>query len=135
MTKRVITFGTYDLLHRGHVRLLTRARALGTHLTVGVSSDALNFAKKARNPFHSQDERLEIVAALRSVDEVFVEESLDLKGDYIRAHRADLLVMGHDWEGRFDEFRSLCEVVYLPRTEGISTTEIVSAIQSGRMDG
>ena len=121
---RVITFGTFDLFHIGHVAILERARALGDHLTVGVSTDALNYSKKQVYPFHSEADRAAIVGAMRCVDDVFLEHSLDLKGDYIREHRADILVMGHDWEGRFDMFRDLCDVRYLPRTEGISSSDI-----------
>lgn len=120
----VITFGTYDLFHIGHLRILQRARALGTRLVVGVSTDALNLSKKGLRPVFSQEERMSIVAGLQDVDEVFPEESLDLKGEYIRRYRAKVMVMGDDWAGRFDEYRDLCEVVYLPRTEGISTTAI-----------
>jgi glycerol-3-phosphate cytidylyltransferase len=123
-TKRVITFGTFDLFHIGHVNILRRARELGGHLTVGVSTDALNFSKKQKYPFFSQSDRQAIVAAVRYVDEVFFEHSLELKREYIENYRADVLVMGHDWAGRFDEFRDICEVVYLPRTEGISSTQI-----------
>jgi glycerol-3-phosphate cytidylyltransferase len=128
-TRRVLTFGTFDVLHVGHVAILERARALGDRLIVGVSSDALNVAKKGRQPVYSQDDRIKLIGALRCVDEVFVEASLELKGDYLREHRADVLVMGDDWAGRFDEFKSLCEVVYLPRTPSISTTEIIEVIR------
>jgi glycerol-3-phosphate cytidylyltransferase len=121
---RVITFGTFDLFHIGHVNILRRSRELGSSLIVGVSSDALNFKKKNLYPVFPQAERLAIIGALRFVDEVFVEESLELKGDYIKRYAADILVMGDDWAGKFDEFKSLCNVVYLPRTEGISTTHI-----------
>lgn len=127
--RRVLTFGTFDVLHVGHVSLLERARALGDRLIVGVSSDALNQAKKGRNPVYAEGDRLKLIGALRCVDEVFVEESLELKGEYLRRHRADVLVMGDDWAGRFDEFRALCEVVYLPRTPSISTTEIIEVIR------
>ena len=125
---RVITFGTYDLFHIGHLKIIERARALGDHLTVGISTDALNFSKKAIYPSYSEGERLQIVAALRAVDEVFLEESLEKKADYIREHRADILVMGDDWAGKFDDLSSLCKVVYLPRTEGISTTSVKQRI-------
>ncbi len=128
--KRVITFGTFDVFHLGHLRLLERARAHGDHLTVGVSSDALNLAKKGRAPIYPQHERKAIVAALRCVDEVFDEESLEAKGEYIRAHGADVLVMGDDWAGRFDDFAALCAVVYLPRTPSISTTALIEKIQT-----
>ena len=126
--RRVITFGTFDVLHVGHVRILQRARALGDYLVVGVSSDALNLAKKGRESVFSQAERLEIVSYIAGVDAVFVEESLDLKRDYITQWEADVLVMGEDWAGRFDEFSDICDVVYLPRTPSISTTAIIEKI-------
>src|SRR3954468_9978543 len=97
MPTTVITFGTFDVFHVGHLRVLERAAALGDRLVVGVSADALNLRKKGREPVFSQAERLEIIAALRMVDEVFVEESLELKGDYIQRYDADVLVMGDDW--------------------------------------
>jgi glycerol-3-phosphate cytidylyltransferase len=122
--KTVITFGTFDLFHVGHLRLLKRAQQLGDRLIVGVSTDALNLAKKGFAPIFTQADRMEIVASVTGVDEVFSEESLDLKGDYIKTYKADILVMGDDWKGKFDQFKSLCEVVYLPRTEGISTTQV-----------
>ncbi len=128
MALTVVTFGTYDLFHYGHLRLLERASALGTRLVVGVSSDALNIAKKGRAPVISLVHRMRIVGALDVVDEVFVEESLELKGQYLREHGADLLVMGDDWQGKFDHFRELCDVAYLPRTEGISTTYLKRVI-------
>jgi glycerol-3-phosphate cytidylyltransferase len=128
--RTVITFGTFDVFHVGHIRVLQRAAALGDRLVVGVSADALNIAKKGRAPVYSQDERMEIVASLRVVDEVFVEESLELKRDYIVEHRADVLVMGDDWAGKFDWVSDACEVVYLPRTPSVSTTGIIEHIAS-----
>lgn len=128
MPRTVITFGTYDVFHVGHLRMILRAAELGDRLVVGVSSDALNRAKKERDPVFSQDERLAIVAALKPVDEVFLEESLELKRDYILTYGADVLVMGDDWSGRFDEFKDVCEVVYLPRTPAISTTALIEKI-------
>jgi glycerol-3-phosphate cytidylyltransferase len=125
MARTVITFGTYDVFHVGHLRILERAAALGDRLVVGVSADALNLAKKGRKPVFSQEERLAIVAALKVVDEVFVEESLELKRDYIEKYRADVLAMGDDWKGRFDFVSDLCEVVYFPRTPSVSTTELI----------
>ena len=127
----VITFGTFDVFHVGHLRVIERAAALGDRLVVGVSADALNVSKKGREPVFSQDERLAIVGALRCVDDVFVEESLELKRDYIVAHGARTLVMGDDWSGKFDEFEDICRVVYLPRTPAISTTAIVEKISTG----
>lgn len=128
---RVITFGTFDVLHVGHVNILERARALGDYLVVGVSSDALNIKKKGRAPVYSQEDRIKIIQSLRFVDEVFVEESLELKKEYILDHAADILVMGDDWQGRFDEMKEYCEVVYLPRTPSISTTEVIEVVRRG----
>ena len=129
-SRTVITFGTFDVFHVGHLRVIERAAALGDRLVVGVSADALNLSKKGREPVFSQAERLAIVAALKPVDEVFVEESLELKRHYIEQYAADVLVMGDDWKGRFDEFDDVCEVVYLPRTPAISTTALIEKISS-----
>lgn len=126
--KTIITFGTYDLLHIGHVRILQRAAALGDKLIVGVSCSDLNQSKKGRAPVYTTEDRMAIVSALKCVDEVFVEKSLELKGEYIKKFKADVLVMGDDWAGRFDEFKELCEVVYLPRTTGISTSQLIADI-------
>ena len=119
---RVITFGTFDLFHIGHLNILRRAKELGSHLIVGVSTDALNFSKKSYYPVYNEEDRLLIVDAIRYVDEVFYEESLEKKRDYIIQHAADILVMGDDWQGKFDFVSDVCKVVYLPRTEGISTS-------------
>lgn len=129
--RRVITFGTFDVLHVGHILILERARALGDQLVVGVSSDALNYSKKQRYPIYRQADRVRIIESLRCVDQVFVEESLELKADYIRQHDAQVLVMGDDWKGRFDHLSTLCEVIYLPRTPSISTTEIIEIVRRG----
>jgi glycerol-3-phosphate cytidylyltransferase len=128
--RRIITFGTYDLFHIGHVSIIERARALGDHLTVGVSTDALNFSKKGKYPVFPEDDRVQIVASMRAVNEVFLEESLELKEEYVRRFKADVLVMGDDWTGRFDFLSHLCEVVYLPRTPEISSTGIKDYLQS-----
>jgi glycerol-3-phosphate cytidylyltransferase len=122
--RTVVTFGTFDLFHVGHLRILERAAALGDRLMVGVSTDEMNFAKKGRYPFVPEEDRMAIVAALRFVSGVFREESMDKKRSYLVEHAADVLVMGHDWAGRFDEFKDVCDVVYLPRTESVSTTEV-----------
>ncbi len=121
---RVLTFGTYDLLHIGHINIIKRAKALGNVLIVGVSSDKLNYNKKQIYPVYNEHDRMAIVDSIKYVDEVFLEESLDLKREYILKYKADILVMGSDWEGKFDEFSDICKVIYLPRTEAISTTEI-----------
>lgn len=121
---RVITFGTFDLFHVGHLNIIRRAAMLGEHLTVGVSSDELNRQKKGFSPLFPLKDRLAIIGSLKYVDEVFVEESLELKPEYVRRYRADILVMGADWKGRFDRLRDLCKVIYLPRTRDISTTAL-----------
>lgn len=128
--KRIITFGTFDVFHVGHINILERAKALGDYLIVGVSSDQLNFSKKQRYPIYSQDDRLKIISSLKFVDEVFVEESLELKLEYIKNFKADVLVMGDDWTGRFDWVKDQCSVLYLPRTPSISTTEIIEIVRS-----
>ena len=127
--RRVITFGTFDVFHIGHVNILKRAKEFGDLLIVGVSSDSLNFSKKQRYPIYSQEERIEIISSLKFVDHVFIEESLDLKLEYIRKYEANLLVMGDDWKGRFDWVKDECEVIYLPGTPSISTTEIIEIVR------
>ncbi|WP_119942821.1 adenylyltransferase/cytidyltransferase family protein [Neorhizobium sp. NCHU2750] len=129
--KTVITFGTFDMLHVGHIRILERAKRLGDRLLVGVSSDELNFRKKQKSAIYNEQDRMEIIRSIAFVDDVFLEESLELKGEYIKQFSADILVMGDDWEGRFDMFNDLCQVVYLPRTLGISTTETLEYIRVG----
>lgn len=130
MSQRVLTFGTFDVFHVGHLRLLQRARAQGDCLIVGISTDEMNQSKKQRAPVYSLAERMEIVSGLRCVDEVFPEESMELKREYLVQHRANILVMGDDWRGRFDEFSDLCEVRYLTRTPSISTTVTIEKIRS-----
>lgn len=125
----VLTFGTFDVLHVGHLRILERAAALGVRLVVGVSSDALNIAKKGRVPVFPQDERMRLVSALRCVDEAFLEESLERKREYMLAYKADVLAMGDDWRGRFDELSDICRVVYFPRTPAVSTSAVIEKIK------
>jgi choline-phosphate cytidylyltransferase len=127
--RTVITFGTFDVFHIGHLAILERAADLGGRLVVGVSSDELNIAKKGRPCVYPFDARAAIVRALRCVDEVFSEESLERKRDYVEQFAADVLVMGHDWTGRFDHLQDICEVVYLPRTPSVSTTETIERIK------
>lgn len=126
---RVITFGTFDLFHIGHLNVLKRARDLGDELFVGLSSDELNFSKKGRYPIYPFEQRSALLSNLRCVDFVFAEESLDLKVDYIKQHNADILVMGDDWAGKFDFCKPFCDVRYLTRTPSISTTEIIEIIR------
>ncbi len=130
MTKRVITFGTFDVFHIGHINILERARKQGDYLVVGVSSDRLNFEKKQRYPVYPQDQRVRILESLRFVDEVFIEDSLALKAHYIQQYQAEVLVMGDDWAGKFNEMQQYCEVIYLPRTPSISTSEIIEVVKA-----
>ena len=132
IVKTIITFGTFDIFHVGHLAILQRAKALGDRLVVGVSSDRLNLQKKQRNPIYSESERIAILRNIKDVDDVFLEESLEEKAEYIQNYRADILAMGDDWEGHFDYFRDICEVVYFPRTPSISTTEIIEIVRSVR---
>ncbi len=119
----VLTYGTFDLFHIGHLNLLRRASALGTKLFVGVSSDEFNSMKKKRAVISYAD-RAALVAAVRFVDVVFPEENWEQKCSDIRRFGASILVMGDDWEGKFDAFRDLCEVVYLDRTPAVSSSLI-----------
>ena len=127
--KKIITFGTFDIFHVGHLNILERAAALGHHLVVGVSSDQLNYNKKGRYPVYDEESRMRIVSSMACVDDVFLEESLEEKRDYIVKNQSDILAMGDDWEGRFDEFSDICEVIYFPRTPSISTTEIIEIVR------
>ena len=130
---RVITFGTFDVFHVGHVNIIERAKLHGDHLIVGVSSDDLNMSKKGRFPIYDEADRMHILRSLRCVDEVFVEASLELKEHYIKYYNADVLVMGDDWEGKFDHLKSICDVIYLPRTPSVSTTEIIEIVKTKRV--
>lgn len=121
--KKVITYGTFDLFHRGHLELLRRAKELGDYLIVVVSSDEFN-AIKNKKSYYSFEDRKAIVEAIRYVDEVLPEYTWEQKIEDIQKNNVDVFVMGHDWEGKFDFLKEYCEVVYLPRTDGISTTQI-----------
>lgn len=121
--KKVITYGTYDLFHIGHLNLLRRAKALGDYLVVAVSSDEFNKTKGKMCEIPERD-RMEIVSAIRYVDEVILENCWEQKIEDVKNHNIDVFVMGDDWKGKFDFLKEYCEVVYLPRTEGISTTQI-----------
>lgn len=121
--KKVITYGTFDLFHVGHVNILRRARELGDYLIVALSSDEFN-AIKNKKAYHSYEDRKQILEAIRYVDEVIPEFTWEQKIKDVQEHNVDVFVMGDDWEGKFDFLKEYCEVVYLPRTEGISTTKI-----------
>lgn len=128
--KTVITFGTFDVFHVGHVNILQRAASYGDQLIVGVSTDKLNYSKKNRYPVYNENDRIKIINGLRYVNLCFKEESLELKRDYIIKYNADILVMGDDWEGKFDYLKDICEVIYLSRTPSISTTQLIEVISS-----
>jgi glycerol-3-phosphate cytidylyltransferase len=110
--------------------MLNKCKKFGDKLIVGVSSDKLNYEKKNRYPIFNEKDRIEIIKNIKCVDEVFLEESLEKKEEYIRNHNADIFIIGNDWEGKFDDMNSVCKVIYLHRTENISTTEIISNIKS-----
>jgi len=128
--KRVITYGTFDLFHIGHLNLLERLRAMGDHLTVAVSTDEFNRTKNKVCSMSYVD-RARIVAALRCVDRVIPEEAWEQKVEDVRKYQIDIFGMGADWTGKFDFLKEWCEVVYLPRTEGISTTSLKERIWKG----
>lgn len=121
--KKVLTYGTFDLFHYGHLRILKRARALGDYLVVAVSTDEFN-AIKGKKCTYPYEHRAKIVEAIKFVDKVIPEENWEQKEKDIRENEVDVFVMGNDWQGKFDHLKSLCQVVYLPRTDDISTTEI-----------
>ncbi|WP_026860066.1 glycerol-3-phosphate cytidylyltransferase [Jeotgalicoccus psychrophilus] len=121
--KKVITYGTFDLLHTGHINILRRAKELGDYLIVAVSTDEFNTLKH-KEAYHSFEERKQILEAIKYVDEVIGENDWDQKVEDVKKYSVDTFVMGNDWEGEFDFLKEYCEVVYLPRTSGVSTTKI-----------
>ncbi|WP_240374910.1 glycerol-3-phosphate cytidylyltransferase [Bacillus piscicola] len=121
--KKIITYGTFDLLHWGHINLLKRAKSYGDHLTVAISTDEFNEMKN-KKAYYSYEQRKIILEAIRYVDEVIPEKTWEQKAKDITEHNIDALVMGDDWKGKFDHLRSYCDVIYLPRTANISTTKI-----------
>lgn len=129
--KRVITYGTYDLLHAGHINLLRRAKELGDYLVVALSSDKFN-AIKHKTAYHCYEDRKLILEAIKYVDEVIPEHNWEQKIEDVKEHQIDIFVMGNDWEGQFDFLKEYCEVIYLPRTDGISTTKIKTDLGMGQ---
>ena len=123
--KRVLTYGTFDLLHYGHVRLLQRAAALGDYLVVALSTDEFN-SGKGKESFYDYETRKEMLEAIRYVDLVIPEETWEQKASDVKEYHIDTVVMGGDWAGsdRFEYLKEYCEVVYLDRTPGISTTQV-----------
>ena len=122
--RKVITYGTFDLLHYGHINLLRRAKELGDYLIVALSTDEFNWNQKQKICYFTYEQRKQLLEAIRYVDLVIPEENWEQKVSDVKEFRVDTLVMGNDWEGKFDFLKDHCEVVYLPRTPEISTTQI-----------
>jgi glycerol-3-phosphate cytidylyltransferase len=129
--KKVITYGTFDLFHIGHLNVLKRAKALGDYLVVAVSTDEFN-TEKHKQCVYPYSHRAQIVEAIRYVDEVVPENIWEQKIDDIKKHSIDIFVIGEDWAGKFDFLKEYCEVVYLPRTKSISTTSIRNTVKNGK---
>ncbi|MEH6647270.1 adenylyltransferase/cytidyltransferase family protein [Sulfitobacter sp.] len=127
----LLTYGTFDLFHVGHLRLLKRLSALGDKLIVGCSTDEFN-GGKGKTTAIPYAHRVEILEACRYVDQVIPEENWAQKRDDVQRYGVSLFAMGDDWTGKFDDLQDLCDVLYLPRTENISTTELKALIQSMR---
>lgn len=121
--KRAITYGTFDLIHRGHINILKKAREMADYLIVGVSSDEFDKIKN-KTSYYTFEERKYILESIKYVDLVIPENDWKQKRSDIIKYNVDFIVMGEDWKGRFDDLQDICEVIYLPRTENISTTKI-----------
>lgn len=122
--KRVITYGTFDLLHYGHINILRRAKELGDYLVVALSTDEFNWNMKSKKSYFTYEERKAMLEAIRYVDLVIPEDNWEQKKTDVGKYNIDVFVMGDDWEGKFDFLKDQCEGVYLPRTPEISTTKI-----------
>ena len=122
--KRIITYGTFDLLHYGHINLLRRAKQYGDYLIVALSTDEFNWVQKQKRCFFTYEQRKQILEAIRYVDLVIPETCWEQKFQDVKEYHIDTFVMGDDWKGKFDFLKDKCEVIYLPRTPEISTTKI-----------
>lgn len=131
--KKVITYGTFDLLHYGHINLLRRARELGDYLIVALSTDEFNWREKHKKCYFSYAKRKLMLEAIRYVDEVIPEENWEQKNTDVVTYGVGVFVIGDDWKGKFDFLKDKCEVVYLPRTPEISTTQIKASLKEGRV--
>lgn len=127
--KKIITYGTFDLFHVGHLNIIQRARKMGDYLVVGLSTDQFNLQEKNKQTVISYEDRKNILESLRYVDLVIPEESWDQKIANVKEFKIDTFVMGHDWSGTFDFLSNYCDVVYIPRTDGISSTELKAHIE------
>ena len=128
--KRIITYGTFDLLHYGHINLLRRAKQQGDYLIVALSTDEFNWESKQKKCYFDYEKRKQLLEAVRFVDLVIPENNWEQKADDVKLYHVDKFVMGDDWEGKFDFLKEHCEVVYLPRTPEISTTQIKAELNS-----
>ena len=128
--KRVITYGTFDLLHYGHINLLRRAKQYGDYLIVALSTDEFNWEQKHKKSYFPYEQRKQLLESIRYVDLVIPEESWDQKANDVREYHIDTFIMGNDWEGKFDFLKDQCEVVYLERTPEISTTQIKEELKN-----
>lgn len=127
--KRIITYGTFDLLHYGHINLLRRAKQQGDYLIVALSTDEFNWESKQKKCYFDYEKRKQLLEAVRYVDLVIPENNWEQKAEDVQLYHVDKFVMGDDWEGKFDFLKEHCEVVYLPRTPEVSTTQIKAEIK------
>lgn len=130
--KKIITYGTFDLLHYGHINLLRRAKELGDYLIVALSTDEFNWNEKRKKSFFTYDQRKRLLEAIRYVDLVIPESNWDQKISDVQEFKVDTFVIGDDWTGKFDFLKDYCEVVYLPRTPEISTTQIKKELKDNQ---
>ena len=132
--RRVITYGTFDLLHYGHINLLRRAKEYGDYLIVALSTDEFNWNEKRKKSYFRYEQRKQLLEAIRYVDLVIPEENWAQKASDVKEYHIDTFVMGDDWAGKFDFLKPYCEVVYLPRTPEISTTQIKNELHDSQSD-
>ncbi len=132
--KRIITYGTFDLLHYGHINILKRAKQLGDYLIVCLSTDEFNSKEKGKKTYFTYEQRKMLLESLRYVDLVIPENDWKQKENDIKLYHVDVFVMGDDWKGKFDYLKDICEVVYLPRTPEISTTQIKNNLSNAKVN-
>ena len=133
--KKILTYGTFDLFHIGHLNILRNSKEIGDYLVVAVSTDEFNEIK-GKKAYYSYEDRKSIVEAIKYVDEVIPEYDWDQKPNDIKKYNIDVVVMGDDWKGnpKFEDLKKYCEVIYLPRTEGISSTKIKNDLNENKID-
>ena len=131
--KTILTYGTFDLLHYGHILFLKKAKSMGDILIVGLSSDKFNL-EKGKKSFYDYKKRKEMLSSIKYVDKIFVQNSFEQKANDIKKYNVDILVSSEDWKGKYDYLKDRCEVIYLDRTPGISTSKIKSIIKQGDLN-